>query len=103
MKDRVGAEYGVLDDGSQGGGDDDAGEHGLVEVADQFFKREGNGGDGSVEGGGNAGGHADGGHATAVLGAEPGSAGQHAADAGADLNGRSLKAQRGAGADLQGA
>jgi hypothetical protein len=101
VKDRVVAEDGVLDHGSEGRGHNDAGEHGLVQVADQLFKREGDGGDGRIEGGGDARRHADRGHAPAVLGAEPGSAGQHAADAGADLHRGPFKAQRSAGADLQ--
>ena len=100
VKDRVFAEDTVFDDGGQCGGDDDAGEHGLVEVADQLFERKGDGGDGRVEGRGDAGRHADRGQAAAVFGAETGGAGQHAADAGANLHGWALQAERGAGADL---
>ena len=93
VKDRVFAEDAVLHNSGQRGGDDDAGEHGLVEVADQFFKRESDGGDGRVEGRGNAGCHADRGQAAAVLGAEAGGASQHAADACANLHSGTLKAK----------
>ena len=81
--------------------DDNAGKHGLVEVADQFFQCECDRGDGCVEGSGDAGCHANRGHAAAVLRAQPRRARHQAADAGADLHGRSFKAQRTAGADLE--
>ena len=103
VKDGVGAQNRVFDNGGQRGGDNDAGEHGLVEVADQFLKGEGDGGNGRVKGSGDARRHAHGSHAAGVLGAESGQAGQHAADARAHLHRRSFKAQRSAGADLEGA
>ena len=54
VKDRVGAQDRMFDNSRQRGGDNDAGEHGLVEVADQFLKSEGNSGDGRVKGSGDA-------------------------------------------------
>ena len=93
----------MFDHGRQRRGDNHAGEHGLVEVADQFLKREGNGRNGRVKGSGNARRHAHGGHAAGVLGAEPGQPGQHAADARANLHRRPFKAERSARADLDGA
>ena len=103
VKDGVGAQNRVFDDSRQRGGDNHAGKHGLVEVADQFFKREGYGGNRRVKGRGDARRHAHGSHAAGVLGAEPGHARQHAADARAHLHRRSFKAQRSAGANLEGA
>ena len=58
MKDGIVAEDSVFDHGSQRGSHNDSGEHGLVEAADQFLKREGDGGNGRIEGRGDAGGHA---------------------------------------------
>ena len=100
VKDRVGAEDRVLDNGGERRGHDDAGEHGLIKVSDQFLKGEGDGGDGRVECCRDAGRHSHRGQAAAVFGAEPGDAGQRAADAGTDLHGRPLEAKRSAGADL---
>jgi hypothetical protein len=64
-----------------------------IEVAYQLFQRERDGGDRSVEGSGDAGGHADGCHAAAILRAEASSACQQAADAGTDLHRRAFKAE----------
>jgi hypothetical protein len=50
------------------GGHNHAGEHGLVQVADQFFQGEGDGGNGRVEGRGDARRHAHGSHAAVFLG-----------------------------------
>ena len=93
MKDGVGTQNRVFDNGGQRGGHNDAGEHGLVEVADQFLKREGDRGNGRIKGSGDARCHTHGSQAAGVLGAKPGQAGQHAADTRTDLHGGSFQAQ----------
>ena len=103
MKHRVRSKDGMLNHGRESGGHNHAGEHGLVQIADQLLQGEGDGGDGRVEGCGNARRHAHGSHAPRVLGAEPRQARKDAADPRADLHGGPFQAQRGARADLQGA
>ena len=59
VEDRVLAEHAALDDGGERRGDDDAGEHGLIELADDLLDRERDGGDRRVERRGDAGRGAD--------------------------------------------
>ena len=80
----------MLDNGCKRCRHDDAGKHGLIEIADQLFKRKGDGGDRSIEGCSDAGSHADRGHAPAILRAEASGARHQAADASADLDSRAL-------------
>src|SRR5579863_1376942 len=101
MKDRIGSEDGVLNYGGKSGRDDDSRQHCLVEVADQLFQSEGDGGDGRIESCRDAGRHADRGHAAAILGAQTRRTSQQAADTGTDLYRRAFQAERGAGADLK--
>ena len=59
VEDGVLAEHAALDDRGERGGDDDAGEDRLIEVADDLFDGERHGGDRRVERGGDAGRGAD--------------------------------------------
>jgi len=76
----------VFDNSRQRGSDDYAGEHGLIEVADQLLQGKGDGSNGRVKGSGDARRHAHGSHPAGILGAESSQAGQHAADSCAHLH-----------------
>ncbi len=87
------AQNAMFHHGCQRRGHNHAGEHRLVQAADQFFQREGDGGNGRVKGRGDARRHSHRGHAPAILGAEPGNAREKAAYPGADLHSRAFHAQ----------
>ena len=71
-------EYAALDYGGESGSDNDARKHGLVEVADDLFQREGHSGDRRIEGGGNAGGDSNRSHTALVLPREFAELAEHA-------------------------
>jgi hypothetical protein len=98
---RVAAQKVMFHNGGEGGCHNHPRQHGLVQAADQLFEREGDRGNGCVEGRGNARRHAHRGHAPLVLGAETGHAREETAHPGADLHGRTLHPQGRSGAELQ--
>ena len=85
-------------DGSEDHGTENRG----VEVSDDFFEGEENRGHGSVEGGGDGGGSADGDEGFYFFGAQAERASEDGSDAGADLDGRAFAAEGDAAGESDG-
>src|SRR5690348_16540190 len=94
------AENAAFDSGGDGGGDDDAGENGLIEIADDFLDSESHGRDRCVKGGGNSGGGTDRDEALEVLLRERECPTEKTRDARTDVHCRSLASKRSAASYL---
>src|ERR1700753_55407 len=95
------AENAALNGRRKSSGNDDAGEHRLIQIAHDLFDREGHSGNRRVKGRSDPGSSADRQQASQIVFRERGGPNQKARNPGANLNRRAFTSERSAGADLQ--
>ena len=96
---RLAAEKPAHDHDAGDRGENDGTEDAGAPASDDFFNDEQDGGDGSVEGGGESGGGADGSHQAKFFAGDLQPAAESGGDAGADLQRRIFRTERLSGAD----